>query len=66
MAILCNCVEPFEQIIDTLSTEGPMRDLVKIAKGLSEKTFINYTILYMYIAKGQGHITLNGQNFDCN
>ena len=25
-----------------------------------------YTILYMYIAQGQGQITLRGQNFDYN
>ena len=26
----------------------------------------NYTILYMYIAQGQGQITPRGQNFDYN
>ena len=47
------------------STEGPMRNLVKIAQACSEKrTFKNYTILYMNIAQGQGQITPMGQNFD--
>ena len=41
-------------------------NLVKIAQVVSEKTFKNYTILYMYIAQGQGQITLRGQKFDYN
>ena len=46
MAILFNCAEPFEQIGNTLLTEDPMRNLVKIARTVSEKkTFKNYTIL---------------------
>ena len=65
-AVLFNGAEPFEQIGNTLSTEGPMWYLVKIAHAVSEKqTFKNYTILYMYIALGQGQIT-KGQNFDYN
>ena len=40
--------------------------LVKIASTVSEKTFKNYTILHMYIAQGQGQITLWVQNFDYN
>ena len=36
-----------------------MWNLMKIAHLVSEKkTFDNYTILYMYIAQGQGQITL--------
>ena len=31
-----------------------------------KKTFKDYTILYMYIAREQGSITPGGQNFDCN
>ena len=66
-AILFNCVEPFEQTGNTLLTEGPIWNPVKIAQTVSEKkTFKNYTILYMYIAQGQGQITLRGQNFDYN
>ena len=66
-AILYNRVEPFEQIGNTLLTEGPMRILVKIVQTVSEKkTFKNYTILYMYIEQGQGQITIWGQNFDYN
>ena len=46
--------EPFEQADNTLSTEGPMLNLVKIAPAVSEnKTLKNYTILHMYIAQGQ-------------
>ena len=56
--ILFNGAEPFEQIGKSLWTEGPMWNLVKIAQAVSEKkTFKNYTILYMYIAQGQGQIT---------
>ena len=28
--------------------------------------FKNYTILYMYVAQGQGQITPRGHNLDCN
>ena len=53
-AILFNGTEPFEQIGNTLSTEGPMWNLVKIAQAVSEmKTFKIYTILYMFIAQGR-------------
>ena len=30
---------------------------VEIAQAVSEKTLKSYTILYMYTAQGQGHIT---------
>ena len=63
-AILFNDTEPFKQIVNTLSTAGPMRNLVKIAGVVSEKKVKNYTISYMYIAQGQGQITPRGQNFD--
>ena len=36
-AILFNGVETFEQIVNILSTEGPMRNLVKICRAVSEK-----------------------------
>ena len=42
--ILFSGAEPFKQIVNTLSTEGPMRKMVKIAQALSEE-FKNYTIL---------------------
>ena len=65
--ILFNGTEPFEQYGNILSTEGPIWYLVKIAQAVSEKkTFKNYTILYMYIAKMKGQITPRGQNFDYN
>ena len=63
-AVLLNDAEPFEQIVNTLSTEGPVWNLVKNAHAVSEKeTFKNYTILYMYIAQGQGQVIPRGQNF---
>ena len=66
-AILFNDIEPFKQIVNILSTESPMGNLVKIAQAISEKkTLKNYTILYMHIAQWQGQITPKGQNFDCN
>ena len=41
--------------------------IVKTASVVSENnTFKNYTILFIYIAKGQGQIAPGGQNFDYN
>ena len=40
-AILFNSAVPFKQIVSTLSTKSPIRNLVKIAQGVSEKkTFL--------------------------
>ena len=51
-AILFYGAEPFEQIVNTPSTEGPMWNLVKIGLAISEKkTSKDYTVLYMYIAQ---------------
>ena len=36
-AILLNGAEPFEQIVNTLSKESPVWNLVKIAQTVSEK-----------------------------
>ena len=49
--------ESFEQIVNILSTEGPMWNLVKTVQAVSEKTFKDFTILYMYRSQGQGQIT---------
>ena len=65
-AILSNSAEPFKQIVNTPSTEGPMWNLVKIGQAVSEKKFKHYTILYIYLALGQRQITSREQNFDCN
>ena len=64
-AILVNGAEPFEQIVNNISTEGPMWNLVKIAQAVL-KTLKQYAISYMYIAQGQGQIIPRGQNFDWN
>ena len=67
VAILFNGAEPFKQIVNILSIEGPMLNPVKTAQVVSEKkTLKYYTILYMYIAQGQMQITPRGQNFVCN
>ena len=66
VAILFNGTEPFKQVDNTLSTEGPLWNLVTIAQAFSEKIFKNDTMLYMYMAQGQRQITLRGQNFDYN
>ena len=52
--------EPFEQIDNLPSTEGPKCNLMKvIGQTVSEKkTFKDYEILYMYIAQGKWPITL--------
>ena len=63
-AIFFHSSEPFEQIGNILLTEGPMWNLVKIAQAVSEKTYKNYTTLYMYIVQGQQQITPRGQKFD--
>ena len=52
-AVLLNFTDPFEQIVNILSTEGPMWNLVKIVQAVSDKTFKDFTSLYMYIAQGQ-------------
>ena len=41
VAILSEGVEPFEQIGNSLLTEGPMWNLVKNTPAVSEKTFKN-------------------------
>ena len=54
-AILFHGAEPLEQIVNILSTEGPVWNLVKIARELSEnKIFKNNAAFFMYIAQGQG------------
>ena len=58
VAILFSYTEPFEQTVNFLSTEDPMWNPVKIVQAFSEKkTFKDFTILYMYIAQGQGQKT---------
>ena len=48
-AILFNAAEPFEQFVNNPSTEGSMRNLMKIGQTVSDKkTFKDYTILYVY------------------
>ena len=65
-AILFNGAEPFEQIVNIPSTEGPMWNLMKIGQAVSEKVFEDFMILYLHIAQGQGRITPEGQYFDPN
>ena len=38
-AIFFNGAEPFDLIVNTLSTEGPMWNLMKIVQAVSEKMF---------------------------
>ena len=55
-ATLFNDTKPCEQIVNTLSTKGPVRNLVKIAPAVSQKkAFKYYTMLYL-LAQGQGQI----------
>ena len=61
--------EPFKQINNIPLTDGPMWNLVKIGRVVSEKkTFKYYTTLYTYISQGQRQIPPHplGQKFDCN
>ena len=63
-AILFNDAEPFEQIDGTPSTEGPVWNLMKIGRAVSEKkTFTDYQILYIY-NPGARASKPGGQNFD--
>ena len=65
--ILFNGAELFEQIGNTLSTECPhMKSSENCSSSFEKKIFKHYTILYMYIAQGQGQIALRGQKFDFN
>ena len=66
-AILFSGAEPFEQIVNILTTEGPMWNLVKIVQAILEKkTLKDCTSLYMYIAKGQGQKTAAKQFYFFN
>ena len=52
--LFCDAV-PFEQIISAPLPEGPMSNLVKIGRMVSEKkTFKYYTISYTYIRCSTG------------
>ena len=64
-AILFNGAKPYEQIVNTPLTDGPMWNLEKMGQAVSEKnTFIkDFLILYLYIAQGQGQITPRGTKF---
>ena len=56
-AIFFNGTEAFQQIVNILLTEGPMWNLVKTVQAVSEeKTFKDFTILYMFRVQGQGQI----------
>ena len=47
-AILFNGTGPYDSIVNILSTEGSMWNLVKIFQEVTEKkTFKDFTILYM-------------------
>ena len=52
-ATLFTGVEPFDQIVNTPSTEDPMWNLVKIAQAVSEKkTFKDYMIFVHVCSPG--------------
>ena len=55
-AILFNGAKLFDQIVNNLLPEDPMWNRIKIAQEVSEKTFKNFTILYMYIVQGKGQV----------
>ena len=49
VGIFISGVDPFQQTVNMLSTEGSMRKLVKNDQTVSEKkTFIDYIILNIY------------------
>ena len=64
-SLLLIFAEPFEQIGNTLLTEDPMWNLMKIAQAVSEnKTFKIFTQFYTYIyPSGKGRWP-SGDKFD--
>ena len=64
----CSVTKSYEQIVRTLSTEGAMQNLVKIAQAVSEKKrFKNYTFfLHLYSQSALLADNTRGQNFDSN
>ena len=55
-AILFNGAKPFDQIVNTISTKGPMWIWLKLLMSLQRRNSKKYTILFLYIAQGQGQI----------
>ena len=53
-AILISNAVPFEQSVNIHSTEGLMWNLVKFGQVDLKKMFINFMVLYLYIAQEQG------------
>ena len=47
VAISFNGTEPFDQIVNIISTEGLEKTVLEVSE---KKTFKDFTILYMYIA----------------
>ena len=67
VTILFSGAEPVDQSINILRQKTPCEYQLKTGQAISEKkTFKDYLILYIYIAQGQGKITLSGHNFDYN
>ena len=48
-AILFNGVEPFEQIVNIPSTEGPMWNLMKIGQRFQRRRRLSISRFYTYI-----------------
>ena len=46
---LFNGAEPFKQIVNTLSTDGPMWNMYKIAQAVSEKKTFNDNSIFTCI-----------------
>ena len=55
-----------KKVTNTLSTEDSMRNLVNFAQGVTEKQYKNYTVLYIYIAQGQGRVIPSELKFNFN
>ena len=62
-ATLFIVAEPFEQIVNIPSTEGPMWNLAKISQVVSEKTFKDFMI---YSPEVKADNPMKVQNFDPN
>ena len=61
--ILFNGAEPFQQIVNTLSTKGPTWNLVKMLKGFQRRRRLKITqFIHVYSPEAR-QITRRGQNF---
>ena len=67
-AIMFNGAEAFEQILNNLSTAGPLWNLVKIycSSSFKEEIWKLHNFIHVYRSGTQADNPQGGQNFACN